>query len=66
MDVLHYLEVKRQTCEENAQDQKRLGNDESAKWWEGRAISFQEVHGALSSGIVTKDGTVKLDLSQLM
>ena len=65
MDVLQYLEIKRSQCEANAEDQRHLAKPESANFWHGRALSFQEVSGALRSGIVTKEGIEKLDLSSI-
>ena len=63
MDVLEYLENKSLWCEKNRDDQSQLGNETSANFWHGRALSFQEIAGALTDGIVTPEGITRLDLT---
>lgn len=65
MDIFQFLEAKRLWSEGNAEDQRNLSNAESATFWRGRALSYQEIAGALRSGIVTQDGILKLDLSSV-
>ena len=61
MDALLYLERKRSWCAQNSEDQRQLGNADSACFWHGRSLSYQDVLDAVRSGVVTPEGIVRLD-----
>lgn len=60
MDLRDYLKESQAACERNQAANAADGNESSATYWKGRALSFQAVLSAVESGVVTEAGTVRL------